>query len=37
MSVVAVRVSEDNITMSADSIIVHGEADETPNRQGKDF
>lgn len=37
MSVVAVRVSEDNITMSADSIIIHGEADKTPIGKGKIF
>lgn len=37
MSVIAVKVSEDKITMSADLIIIHGEADKTPNQQGKDF
>lgn len=37
MSVVAVRVSENNITMSADSIIIHGEADKTPIGKGKIF
>lgn len=37
MSVVAVRVLEDKITMSADSIIIQGEADKTPVGKGKIF
>ena len=37
MSVVAVKVYEDKIVMSADSIIVHGETDKTPVGRGKIF
>ena len=37
MSVVAVKVYEKSIIMSADSIIVHGEADKTPIGKGKLF
>ena len=37
MSVVAVKIYEKDITMSADSIIVHGEADKSPVGKGKIF
>ena len=37
MSVVAVKVYENEIVMSADSIIVHGEADKVPVGRGKIF
>ena len=37
MSVVAVKIYEKTITMSADSIIVHGEVDKTPVGRGKIF
>ncbi len=37
MSVVAVKVYDKEIIMSADSIIVHGEADKTPVGRGKIF
>ena len=37
MSVVAVKIYDKNITMSADSIIIHGEADKTPIGKGKIF
>ena len=37
MSVVAVKIYDKEIIMSADSIIVHGEADKTPAGRGKIF
>lgn len=37
MSVVAVKIYDKTITMSADSIIVHGEVDKTPVGRGKIF
>ena len=37
MSVVAVKIYDKEIIMSADSIIVHGEADKTPVGRGKIF
>ena len=37
MSVVAVKVYDKEIIMSADSIIVHGEVDKTPVGRGKIF
>lgn len=37
MSVVAVKIYDKEIIMSADSIIVHGEADKTPIGRGKIF
>ena len=37
MSVVAVKVYEKSIIMSADSIVIHGEADKTPIGKGKIF
>ena len=37
MSVVAVKIYDKTITMSADSIIVHGEVDKTPVGRGKSF
>lgn len=37
MSVIAVKVSEDKITMSADSIIIYDEADKIPIGRGKIF
>lgn len=37
MSVVAVKVYDKEIIMSADSIIIHGEADKTPIGNGKIF
>lgn len=37
MSVVAVKIYDNSIVMSADSIILHGEADKTPVGKGKIF
>lgn len=37
MSVVAVRINKSNITMAADSIIIHGWSDKTPVGKGKIF
>ena len=37
MSVVAVKIMDKCITMAADSIIIHGEADKTPIGKGKIF
>ena len=37
MSVVAVKIYDKEIIMSADSIIVHGEVDKTPVGRGKIF
>ena len=37
MSVVAVKVYDKEIIMSADSIIIHGESDKTPVGRGKIF
>ena len=37
MSVVAVKIYDNSIVMSADSIIIHGETDKTPVGRGKIF
>ena len=37
MSVVAVKIYDKEIIMSADSIIIHGESDKTPVGRGKIF
>lgn len=37
MSVVAVKITDGKISMSADSIIIHGEADKTPIGKSKIF